>query len=518
MLSNNYPIKNYEDFKELFVREDGRRKNAVLLAWYKSRPMMSWIREKMKDAGQYDARALAKGFKIPDMSYLKDYVMWLIRGHIDYSKSESMSDSIWIPDWGWYASDMYRTDRNGLCFDRDYRSHRYVRKDNGRDFKMKMGRLFNHCIDCTTIANVLPREVRLWICEEVQRDWEMYTRAAMPPVDDCKLVVDDDFSRIYNGRYLVGDFGSCMTNRGHHYFYEESVKAKAARIEREDGMILARCVIFTEVKDEDTGEVFRLAERQYSSNGQDIYKQDLVRLLINGGHIDGYKKIGAGCGEADAFLDLNGNSMSGRRLSIECTASGDSTISYQDSFKWYDMRDGRAYNYDASGCEYYLDTTDEYLDGGVYDEYHDRYTHNDLEEVYYGRWMMCDAEELDDFRYIEGEGYIHVDYCSYCEQCEEYFRDGCGCYSEITGDCYCCESCRDDAEQEYKEENWHYSKYDDEWFEDEDDVTEFIDECGDKVSISVDSVDRLLDSGACVIVNGRIYSAEWAAKILEENA
>jgi hypothetical protein len=346
----------------------------------------------------------------------------------------------------------------------------------------------------------------------------MYTRAAMPPVDDCKLVVDDDFSRIYNGRYLVGDFGSCMTNRGHHYFYEESVKAKAARIEREDGMILARCVIFTEVKDEDTGEVFRLAERQYSSNGQDIYKQDLVRLLINGGHIDGYKKIGAGCGEADAFLDLNGNSMSGRRLSIECTASGDSTISYQDSFKWYDMRDGRAYNYDASGCEYYLDTTDEYLDGGVYDEYHDRYTHNDLEEVYYGRWMMCDAEELDDFRYIEGEGYIHVDYCSYCEQCEEYFRDGCGCYSEITGDCYCCESCRDDAEQEYKEENWHYSKYDDEWFEDEDDVTEFIDECGDKVSISVDSVDRLLDSGACVIVNGRIYSAEWAAKILEENA
>ena len=255
MLSNNYPIKNYEDFKELFVREDGRRKNAVLLAWYKSKPMMNWIREKMKIESSSAAIELSRGFTLKSMGALKSYVIWLMKRYVDYGKSTYMSDTIWIFNWDWFASDMYRTDRNGLCLDRDYRSHRYIRKDNGREFKMKMGRLFSHCIDCTKIADVLPREVRLWMCEEIQQEWEMYTRAEMLPVDDCKLVVNDDFARIYNGRYLAGDFGSCMTNRGHHTFYTDSVKAKAAYLERADGLILARCVIFTEVTDENTGEV-----------------------------------------------------------------------------------------------------------------------------------------------------------------------------------------------------------------------------------------------------------------------
>lgn len=518
MLSNNYPFRNYEDFKELFVREDGRRKNAVLLAWYKSKPMLDWIRKKMEREGSYAALELSRGFTLKSMEALKSYVIWLMKSYIDYGRSAYMSDTIWIYNRGWFASDMYRTDRDGLCLDRDYRSHRYIRKDNGREFKMKMGRLFSHCIDCSMIADILPREVRLWMCEEIQQEWEMYTRAEMPPVDDCKLVVNDDFARIYNSRYLVGDFGSCMTNRGHHTFYTDSVKAKAAYLERGDGLILARCVIFTEVTDEETGEVFRLAERQYSYSGQDIYKQDLIRLLIAGGHIDGYKKIGAGCGEANAFLDLNGNSMAERLFSIVCTADEGSTISYQDSFKWYDMDRHKAYNYSEDNCDWNLDTTDEHLDGGEYDEYHDRYTHNDLQEVYYGRWMMCDAEELDDFHYIEGEGYIHDDYCTLCPHCEKYFRDGNGEYSHLTDFDYCCESCREAAEQTYREEHWAYSEYDDEYFEDEADVTSFVDECGDTVSISVDSMDRLLDSGECVMVNGRCYNSKWAAKILEENA
>jgi hypothetical protein len=96
--------------------------------------------------------------------------------------------------------------------------------------------------------------------------------------------------------------------------------------------------------------------------------------------------------------------------------------------------------------------------------------------------------------------------------------DGEGYHSEITGDDYCCESCMEDAEMDYKRENWHYSVYDEEYFESECDVTEWVNEDGDRESISTDSADRLLGSGEAVMVNGRIYNAEWAAKILEENA
>lgn len=498
-----YPFKNYEGFKELFVREDGRRKNAVLLKFLMSKD----VRKYCIDTG--NQRALA----INNMSSLKTFIVDQMRygGYLQGSYS-----SLWFLGWSYESPEFHSDASRGLCVDRDYRSYRYRRTDNDRVFKMKAGRMFAKLLDNTKIGTVIPNEVKLWMCEEMQSDWEQYAKRQMPPIDDCKLVVDDDFERIYNGRYLLGDFGSCMTNRGHHYFYTHSVKAKAARLEREDGMILARCVIFTEVKDDDTGEVFRLAERQYSSEGKEAFKHDLIRLLKDGGHIDGYKKIGAGCGEADAFLDLDGNSMSGRHLSIECTADEESTISYQDSFKWYDMNKQRAYNYDDVSWEYDLATTDEYLEAGEYDEYHDCYTHDDLTDVYYGRWMTCSSEDLGDFIYIEGDGYIHIDYCIYCEECDEYFREGYGEYSHITGETYCSESCRDEAERHYKEDNWTYSEYDDEYFEDEGDVTTLKRGACDEISISIDSADRLVGNGEAICINGKYYDAEWAESILDE--
>lgn len=496
-----YPFKNYEEFKELFVREDGRRKNAVLLKFLMSKDVRKYCID----------NALYYPLKFRTMSELKDFVIERMR-YGGYKSDEGYS--IRFLGWNYYNSEFYSDRSDGLCEDRDYKSYRYRRADNGRVFKMKAGRMFSKLLDNSIIGDIIPNEVKLWMCEEMQNDWEQYAKEQIPPIDDCKLVVNDDFERIYNGRYLLGDFGSCMTDRGHHPFYEESVKAKAAYLEREDGMILARCVIFTEVKDDNTGEVFRLAERQYSSDGKEAYKHDLIRMLKAGGHIDGYKKIGAGCGEANAFVDLDGNSMSERRFSFECTASGNDVVSYQDSFKWYDMDNSRAYNYDNCNWEYDLATTSEYLDPGEYDEYHEDYTRNNLQEVFYGRWMQCDEERLDDFIYIEGEGYIHKDYCIYCEQCEEYFREGHGYYSEITGEDYCCEDCREEAERSYKEENWHYSEYDDEYFED--DVVTLKQGACDEISICRDSADRLVDNGEAICINGKYYDAKWAEEMLDE--
>lgn len=498
-----YPFKNYEGFKELFVREDGRRKNAVLLKWLTSKEVRKWCIE-------HDRK---RGLTIRTMADLKDFVMYRLR------YEQNITGAHWdVFFMGiYYGSNKYRTDNaNGLCEDRDYRQIRYVRVEDNKVFKMKASRMFMHLMECSTFGMILPEAVKLWLCEEVQTDWEQYTKSMMPPIDDCRLIVNEDFTRIYDSYYLKGDFGSCMTDRGHHYFYSESVKAKAAYIEDAYGKILARCVIFTEVKDDETGEVFRLAERQYASECREDLKHDLVRMLIAGGHIDGYKRTGAGCHDANAFVDNKGQSMSERRLSIECTAEGDSKISYQDSFKWYDMDKGRAYNYPCVGWEYELDTTDEYLDRGNYDEYYEEYTNDDVVSVYYGRWMTCNENRLDDFRWIEGEGYIHTDYCTYCEQCDEYFREGCGCYSSITGNDYCCESCREEAERDYKEAHWTYSEYDDEYFEDEDDVVMLKRSASDEMSISIDSVNRLVESGDAICINDKYYDAAWAECVLDE--
>lgn len=500
----NYPFKDYEGFKELFVREDGRRKNAVLLKWLTSKEVRRWCISN-------DWRS---GLAIRTMVDLKGFVM----DRLCYEPY--IRDAHWLVYFmnKYYGSTKFRTDSaNGLCEDRDYRQIRYVRVEDDKVFKMKASRMFMHLMECSTFGMILPDAVKLWLCEEIQNDWEQYTKMMMPPIDDCKLVVNDDFGRIYNSRYLKGDFGSCMTNREHHYFYSDSVKAKAAYIEDANGKILARCVIFTEVKDDDTGEIFRLAERQYSWEGREDLKHDLVRMLIAGGHIDGYKKTGAGCHDSNAFVDNNGHSMSERRLSIECTANEDSTISYQDSFKWYDMDENRAYNYDDCNYEYNLDTTDEYLEGRNYDEYNDRYTRDELRDVYFGRWMTCSEECLEDFYWVEGEGWIHYDYCHCCPHCnEEYVFDDRGYYSEITGEEYCCEDCREEAERAYKEEHWTYSEYDDEYFEDESDVVTLKRGACDEISICRDSADRLVDRGEAVLIKGKYYDAEWAECILDE--
>ena len=67
----------------------------------------------------------------------------------------------------------------------------------------------------------------------------------------------------------------------YYYFYMDSVDASAAYLTDEDDMVIARCIIYNEVKDQD-GNKWRLAERQYASDENDILKRALIDALIKG--------------------------------------------------------------------------------------------------------------------------------------------------------------------------------------------------------------------------------------------
>ena len=56
---------------------------------------------------------------------------------------------------------------------------------------------------------------------------------------------------------------------------------------------------------------------------------------------------------------------------------------------------------------------------------------------------------------------------------EYYDEDDDVYYSEVTGKSYCDSDCRDEAEEAYKKENWHYSDFDDDWYEDKDDIVTY---------------------------------------------
>lgn len=426
----NSGIKNYEEFKELFIREDGKRKNKIILDMLKDREFMRYILAHPVYKSLANVKTMADlfalcDFFISDSSHGAYYHLVLNRP---------------------YYSNIYQQDGGGICFDGDYRAYRYYNVEREAIFKMKIGKMYKHFCEMSEFGRHLPESVILYLCEEITQRW---MAEAQSRCEDYELYVDDDFGRIYDSSYCDGDFGSCMVDDDNYHFYENAVDAKAAYITNKEGNIIARCVIFLKATDRN-GKVWRLAERQYSSDGDEVYKRLLVHALIKGGHIDGYKKVGAGCHDPKLWMDVNDNPIADPRFSIPCSLGSGDYISYQDSFKWYDYDEQTAYNYETAGITKMLDTTELYFEGSNYDEWHEEYTDDELVTVYSGGTRYtCSEDRLGSFRWVDScQAYHHEDDVTYCVWCAEYCLNEDAVYSEVTGEWYCCDNCRDEAEED----------------------------------------------------------------------
>ena len=313
-----YQIQNYDEFKHIFgivKHGDGTsgRKNKVLLAYLKDKRLL----HEAVTSNRYGL------LHITDMAGLEATMEREIRRSGDGSPGLPYRLVLMGKT---YHSAVYETDSNeGICEDGDTKAVRYVNRKTGKTFKMKAGKLYRNLLLETEFGKRLPQKVVTYLSEKFAADWQVYATGKSPK---SRLHVNQDFRKIYSSECCEGDFSSCMTDKGFHHFYKDAVDASAAYIENEDGKVIARCIIFNEVKDED-GETWRLAERQYASDNNDILKQTLVEALIDGGHIDGYKKVGAGCGDARAFVDNHGNSLTHKKFRISCDLDWGDTLSYQ---------------------------------------------------------------------------------------------------------------------------------------------------------------------------------------------
>ena len=451
-----YKFKNYEEFKDMFgIVKHGNgvcsRKNKILLAYIRNRRLLH-------EAIETNNYIL---LHISSMAELKKTITRtiIISGHSDMSLRYVME-----LDGEFFYSRNFETDElKGLCEDGDTRSIRYINHENGgKVFKMKAGKLYRSLILETEFGKTLPEQIVTYLCEEFSADWQTYTTGQFPK---NRLCVDKNFEKIYSSSSCMGDFHSCMVDRKLHYFYTNSVDASAAYLINEEGKVTARCVIYNKVTDQN-GKIWRLAERQYATDENNSLKRALIDALIKGGHIDGYKKVGAGCGDSRAFVDLEENSLSDRKFRIECDLDWDDTLSYQDSFKWYNESKGTADNYGSGDIA--LDITDGSLNGEEeYDDFHEYNCRETTTVYYHGQEYYCDVENLG-------------------------------------------EECRKKAEQEYKKENWHYSDYDEEYYEHAEDITIYrvwnniLCEY-ERKTISVESVQRLLEAGELHKLNGKLY-------------
>ena len=491
-----YNFYGYEEFKARFgleKRENGVavRKNRILLAHLKNPVLLKYCRE-------HDDYAL---LHIYDMAALQKRVVEAVIG--SGKNDEELPYEVELIGKT-YHSAKYRTDEaKGLCEDLDKSSVRYVNIERNRVFKMRAGKFMRELILETGIGKLLSPCVVNWIAGDVfTQQWCTYTHGKSP---DMELHVNNDFGKIYDSNYCKGSFGSCMVDENRTSFYHDSVKAKAAYIIDKTGLIVARAILFTDVTDQD-GKKWRLLERQYSSEGDDVLKRLLVDKLIQEDYIDGYKVIGASCHDANSFVDVCGNSLSDRKFEIDCELELEDTLSYQDSFKWYSYNQNKAYNYENSGTSYNLDTTDLNLygdddeDDGEWDAYHQYYCSATICCYRNGREIWVDSENLDDFVWIESKNeYHHENDCVCCDNCGENLLKDNAEYSEVTEEHYCCKECMEKAENEFKRKNWYYSEYDEAWYENLDDITRiniWNDSEGvyEEKSIGIDTLDGLIEN------------------------
>ena len=463
-------FKNAQEFQELFgIQEHGEvksRRNKILLALLKSKSVWAYCRERE------DWSLLS----IKSMAELKSTLTKMIA---DAGVYQGLDYTV-VLNGTTYHSNTYETDSyRGVPEDGSIAFVRYINHDNNDGvFKMKAGRFFGKLIDETVIGQHLPQQVKTWLCEEFSQDWQVYIAGTLP---NFTLIVDHDFAEIYSGEACAPGMNSCMIDRGFHNFYRDSVKAKAARLVEDDGIILARCIIFTEVFDEE-GNIYRLAERQYAKDQSDILKRALVDALIKAGEIDGFKIVGADCGNSRGFVDVEGNSLSHKKFYIECNLDWGDKLSYQDSFKYYNLDCNVAYNYTDSDYSYNLDSTNgELVDDDeetFYDEYHDYDCESITDVFYHGSEITCDSDCMEDFTYWNDNYYHSEDDLDECPECgatmlsPEYYADELF-KSELTGEYYCCQKCKDAAEFQYKKDNWFYSALDSKYYENAEDLTTY---------------------------------------------
>ena len=505
-----YQFNGYEGFKEIFgIQEHGNgvksRRNKILLALLTSREFVNAVRTTTWNKGQRTVRAFMERFyALKSMADMRQLVLDAMHTEVYPLGNQDgyTTDCYLLYDKEQRGclyrlkSMQYEVMDGGLCFDGDFKAVRYRNRENDKIYKMKAGKFMRRLIDENPFGAILPEQVKVWMCEDFTERWIAYARGKCTGFHLHVGGELEDFETIYDDDNYAGSFGSCMAGEGQYEFYYNAVSARAAWLTNGDEQVVARCVIFTEVRDAD-GNRYRLAERQYSSEGDNALKRMLVDKLIEAGEIDGYKQVGVDCHNSRAYVSNSGEDWSDKHFHIHCSLSEGDTLSYQDSFKYYDYENDTAYNWrsDAgSGCEDLATTNSEFErannhDGEVYSDHYDGWIdRNDATYASHRDDYFYDTEchycentgtweyEDDCVEMGNGDYAYYGRYCNgydgvyRCPECEEYYLKEDNCYSEITGEDYCCETCRHEAEQRYMEryadrDGYLYDDVEGEWFD-----------------------------------------------------
>ena len=431
-------FKNKAEYKELF--NSGRNKLflATLRKVYKS-----------KDIQGLFVRFIPSAAEISNANLIK-FLVCLI-GIQSFGKENVFN---LMPGFN-IRTDAYKADQyNGRCTDGDPGSVRYIKAEEGETYKMKIGKWILAILqsEYNIINSVGLPLVNYWI-ETVTAQWKSsgFTgeRFGLKTKEEGLT-----FEHIYSTDSCAGKLGSCMMDDGQHVFYDNAVDAEpVALYDQQEDAIVARAVIFHNVKDRE-GNTYNYLERQYAKN--DICKELLIDECYKKGLIDIHKSASAGYSDVTEIYNKERERLEDTFLSIEMNIENGDTISFQDTFRYYnyDKKIGTnlmVYGEDPTNR---LDTTDCYLRIGEWDEYNEEYTEDDLTEVY-----VWNGTEY--FVQTVSEGYAEGRFDSYEGEYYDQLT-----HSDIIGDDVPIDRISE-LEEEYKHDYWSYDEFNEEYTDDD---------------------------------------------------
>lgn len=349
-----FKIKDYSEFKDIFgtcKSPRGTIQNKILLAFWKSRFKRN----------PNEATSLCKS--MPDMYAIVMHNLTHLPSSVSVSNLHpvriKIKDQVFV-----FYTEKYTTIGMGIGEEsaqgaKDLKCCTVIDTKTNKFCTIKPSKIildaFNSCG-----AKIAP-SVMTYCAEIFQSQWEAYRQSCL---EKYRLVVDSNFKDIYSSSKCLGSFGSCMTDKNHWKFYSTYVKALSAKlIETESGKIVARCIVWTDVKCDTTNKKYVYADRQYATNSDLKLKSLLIERLYEEGYINIHKHIHAGCRESTYICDRTGQTIQFTKLSVSCTIKKGGRVSYMDTFKYLDVDKERLYTYPKSSflMDYNLATTQEVL-------------------------------------------------------------------------------------------------------------------------------------------------------------
>lgn len=430
-------FKNKAEYKELF--NNGRNKLflATLRKVYKS-----------KDLQGLFVRFIPSAAEISNANLIR-FLLCVIESQ-SYSKKNTFNLMYGCS----IRTDAYKADEyDGRCIDGDVGAVRYIKTDNDEIYKMKIGKwilsILQNEYNVTDLVG-LPL-VNYWI-ETITAQW----KSSGFNGERFRLKTQKEgltFEHIYSTDNCGGKLGSCMMDDGQYVFYQNAVDAEpVALYDQQEGTIVARAVMFHSVKDRE-GNTYNYLERQYAKG--DLYKEMLIDKCYEKGIIDIHKSASAGYSDVTEIYNKERERPQDTFLSIEMNIENGDTISFQDTFRYYNYHKKIATNLMIYGEDptNRLDTTDCYLHIGEWDEYNEEYTEDDLTEVYV--WNGTDY-----FVQTVAESYAEGRFDSYEGEYYDQLM-----YSDIMGEDVPIDRI-EELEEEYKQSHWNYDEFNGEYTDD----------------------------------------------------